>query len=65
MITASMESLCAMAHTPMAKTLKFAQAKEMGSPTMDPLEQDTHTHTQEHKGLRQGSTVWETSIQSV
>lgn len=38
MITASMESLCAIAHTPTAKTLKLAQAKEMGSPTMDPLQ---------------------------
>lgn len=34
---ASMESLCAMAHNPMAKMLKLAQAKETGSPNMDPL----------------------------
>lgn len=39
MSTASMESLCAMAHTPTAKTLKLDQLKEMGSSAMDPLQQ--------------------------
>lgn len=37
MSTASMESLCAMAQTPTAKTLKFPHAKEEGSHAMLPL----------------------------
>ena len=45
MSTASIESLCAIAQTPMAKTLKFPQAKELGSHAMHPLQQTYTLHT--------------------
>lgn len=41
MITASIESLCAIAHTPTAKTLKFAHVKATDSHTILPL-METH-----------------------
>lgn len=49
MITASIESLCAIAHTPTAKTLKFAHVKATDGHTILPLKethkQDRFLHT--------------------
>lgn len=41
MITASIESLCAIAHTPTAKTLKFDHVKDGTGHTILPLK-ETH-----------------------
>lgn len=41
-----MESLCAMAHTPTAKTVKFPQANESGSHLMKPLKQIQNEHNE-------------------
>lgn len=41
MSTASIESLCAIAQTPTARTLKFPHAKETGSHAMHPLDGET------------------------
>lgn len=62
MSTASIESLCAMAQTPTAKTLKFPQAKEPGTPAMHPLHKNTQFHTRRFQELCLTSQVRDVEV---